>query len=76
MSGAELVVTVPRVVGVIVVVIATMALGGLVSLAVGDAASARHAVFYGLGWQGLVGGLIQGRRAGLAEAEADAADAT
>jgi hypothetical protein len=69
MGGAELIVSFPRLVGVVVVVVATMALGGLVAFVVGDATSARHAVFYGLGWQGLIGGFIQGRRVEAAEAE-------
>lgn len=38
-----------------------MAAGGVVAYVVGDARSARHAIAYGLGWQGLIGGYLQGR---------------
>jgi hypothetical protein len=70
MHGAELHVSVTRVLGFLVVVAGTLALGGLVAYLIGDATAPRHAVFYGIGWQGLLGGFIQGKRAEEAEAAA------
>jgi hypothetical protein len=63
MHGAQLTITFSRVLGFMIVLFSFMALGGLVACLVGDATDARHALFYGLGWQGLIGGFIQGKRA-------------
>jgi uncharacterized membrane protein YbjE (DUF340 family) len=63
MRGAELQISVLRVAGLIVVIVGYMAAGGLVAYLVGDAIVARHAVAYGMGWQGLIGGFLQGQRA-------------
>ncbi len=71
MNGADLHISVGRIVGFVVVLAAYLALGGLVAYLVGDATAPRHAIAYGLGWQGLIGGFLQGKRADDAEAEAD-----
>jgi hypothetical protein len=63
-------------VGFAVVVGGYIAAGGLVAFLVGDATAARHAVAYGMGWQGLVGGFLQGKRADEAEEEAAQAAAS
>jgi len=48
-----------------------LALGGGVAVLVGEATEAKHAVFYGLGWQGILGGYIKGAGTG-----GDASDGT
>lgn len=68
LNGAELTISFSRCVGLVVVVAGTMALGGFVAYLVGGATSAHQAVAYGLGWQGTLGGVIQGARAEKAEA--------
>jgi uncharacterized membrane protein YbjE (DUF340 family) len=67
MNGAELHISGTRVLGFVVVGIGSMVLGGLVAYLIGDATAARQAVAYGVGWQGTLGGLIQGQRADEAE---------
>jgi hypothetical protein len=37
-----------------------IAAGGVVAVLVGDAVKAKQAIAYGLGWQGLIGGFLQG----------------
>lgn len=69
MRGGELAITPTRLLGVLIVFLGTMALGGFVAYLIGGATSPRHALFYGLGWQGLIGGAIQGGRAEIAEAK-------
>jgi hypothetical protein len=69
LHGAELHITPTRIVGLVVVIAGTMALGGLVAYLIGDA-TAREAVLYGLGWQGAIGGFIQGTRSVSKETEA------
>jgi hypothetical protein len=63
MHGTELHLTFTRVLGAILVFVAQPAVGGAVAFAIGGATAPRHAVAYGFGWQGLVGGLLQGSRA-------------
>lgn len=63
-GGANLHITLPRVLGVVLVIAAFIAAGGLVALLFSnDTTSVKEAITYGLGWQGLIGGFIQGRRA-------------
>lgn len=59
MDGAELHVSGTRIAGFLVVVTCYLVAGGLVAYVVGDATAARHAIAYGLGWQGLIGGLLK-----------------
>jgi uncharacterized membrane protein YbjE (DUF340 family) len=40
-------------------VIGYLIAGGIVAYVIGDATLPRHAIAYGLGWQGLVGGLLK-----------------
>ena len=61
--GADLHITPSRVLGAILVVVAFLCIGGLVAVLLGDATRPRQAIAYGLGWQGLIGGFLQGRRA-------------
>jgi hypothetical protein len=70
-GGAEFNMSIERVVGFIIVVVGFAAAGALVALLLGsDATRAKEPIAYGLGWQGLIGGFLQGRRA---ESEADKA---
>jgi hypothetical protein len=69
MRGAELHLGWTRVLGFVVLFGGSMALGGLVAYLVGDATAPRHAIAYGVGWQGLLGGFLQGQRADNAETE-------
>jgi hypothetical protein len=71
MNGAELHLSGTRVLGFLVVLVGYLAAGGLVAYLVGDATAARHAIAYGLGWQGLIGGFLQGKRADEAETETE-----
>lgn len=71
MNGADLHISGTRIAGFLVVVAGYMAAGGLVAYLVGDAVVARHAVAYGMGWQGLIGGFLQGKRADDAEEAAE-----
>jgi len=71
MNGADLHISATRLLGFGIVVLGSMALGGLVAYLVGDATVARNAVAYGVGWQGLIGGFIQGKRADAAEEAAE-----
>jgi uncharacterized membrane protein YbjE (DUF340 family) len=71
MNGADLHISWTRVTGFAVVIVGYLAAGGLVAFLVGDATAARHAVAYGMGWQGLVGGFLQGARADEAEEAAE-----
>jgi hypothetical protein len=73
MNGAEITFSFSRVLGFAIVLIIFMALGGLIAYLVGDATDPRHALFYGLGWQGTIGGFIQGRRADRAMNEGEGA---
>jgi len=59
-GGADLSLTVPKVLGLVLVFAIFSGLGGFVAFLVGDATQAKQAVFYGLGWQGTLGGFIQG----------------
>ena len=43
-----------------------LGLGGGVAVLVGEATDPKHAVFYGLGWQGILGGYIKGTGTRLA----------
>lgn len=52
--------SVGRILGVVGFVTAFVSLGGAAALVVGDAAEAKHAIAYGLGWQGILGGYITG----------------
>ncbi len=58
-DGADLNLTAPRVFGAVIVVACYLIAGGTVACVIGDATAARHAIAYGLGWQGLVGGLLK-----------------
>jgi hypothetical protein len=59
-KGADAHIAFWRVVGA-VLMFAIFALGGgVVAMLVGDATEAKQAIAYGLGWQGLIGGFIQG----------------
>jgi len=60
-QGHDVRVTPKRLLGVVVVVLAYVVAGGTIAYVVGDAKSARHAIAYGLAWQGLIGGFLQGR---------------
>ncbi len=71
MKGADLHFTPTRLLGVAIVFTGTMALGGFVAYLIGDATTARVAISYGLGWQGLLGGFIQGKRVAEDEAQQD-----
>jgi hypothetical protein len=70
MHGADLHLSWTRLLGCVIVVAGSMALGGLVAWLVGDATAARQAVAYGVSWQALLGGFLQGKRADDAEAAA------
>lgn len=63
MRGADFHVSSRRVLGAVIVIGGYMVAGGVVASVIGDAKAARHAIAYGLGWQGLIGGYLQGRRA-------------
>jgi hypothetical protein len=60
----QLTVTPARVIGALLIISIFLAGGGVVAILFGDAQEAKHAVFYGLGWQGTLGGAIQGTRPG------------
>lgn len=59
MNGADLHLTFPRLLGIAVVIVGYLVAGGVVAYVIGDATAARHAIAYGLGWQGLIGGLLK-----------------
>ena len=63
MRGADFSVSSRRVLGALIVIVGYMVAGGAVAYLVGSATVPRHAIAYGLGWQGLIGGFLQGRRA-------------
>ncbi len=65
--GAELRLTFGRIVGALLVIGIFIVAGGVVALLVGDAMRPKQAIAYGLGWQGLIGGFLQGQRAGAPE---------
>ncbi len=53
-----------RCVGVAAFVVFFLALGGGVAILVGGATEAKHAIFYGLGWQGILSGYMRSSRSG------------
>jgi hypothetical protein len=53
-------ITFPRVLGALLVLGVFVAAGGGVAILVGDATEPKQAIAYGLGWQGLIGGFLQG----------------
>jgi hypothetical protein len=59
-GGAEVTVTLARVLGCVLVLVVFIAAGGVVAILVGDAVKPKQAIAYGLGWQGLIGGFLQG----------------
>lgn len=59
---AKLELSLSRVVGALLVMAIFVAGGGVAAFLVGDAQEAKHAVAYGLGWQGTLGGFIQSQR--------------
>lgn len=61
--GADLHITPARVIGAVLVLTVFVVAGGVVAILVGDAAKPKQAIAYGLGWQGLIGGFLQGQRA-------------
>jgi len=63
MRGADVHLTLKRALGALIVIGGYMVAGGVVAYLVGGATEARHAIAYGLGWQGVIGGYLQGRRA-------------
>jgi hypothetical protein len=64
LNGADFDPSVGRVVGFVLVLIAFTGAGAVVALLLGnDAVEAKEPIAYGLGWQGLIGGFLQGRRA-------------
>ena len=65
--GAQLRITLPRVLGAAMVFLAYVVAGGVVAMLVGDAILPKQAIAYGLGWQGLIGGFLQGDRASRAD---------
>jgi membrane associated rhomboid family serine protease len=62
-QGAEVHITPVRVFGVFLIVAVFIVAGGVFAMALGDADQPKQAIAYGLGWQGSIGGLIQGVRA-------------
>ena len=50
LNGADLHLTLPRIVGFIVVMLSYLVAGGLVAYVIGNITAARHAIAYGLGW--------------------------
>jgi hypothetical protein len=64
MNGAQFTMTVGRLVGFFLVLGGFALAGAVVALLFGsDATRAKEPIAYGLGWQGLIGGLLQGVRA-------------
>jgi uncharacterized membrane protein YbjE (DUF340 family) len=61
MRGADFHFSPTRLLGAIIVIVGYLVMGGLVATAVGGADAPRHAIAYGLGWQGLIGGFLQTR---------------
>ena len=61
-GGADVHVTLGRVLGALAIVAIFVVAGGVVAILLGDATKAKQAIAYGLGWQGTIGGLIQGTR--------------
>ncbi len=59
MGGAEFHVTASRILGALLVVVCFAIAGGVIASIIGDATAIRHALAYGFGWQGLVGGLLK-----------------
>jgi hypothetical protein len=47
-----------RVVGAALVVVAFAGCGGVVAMLIGGATESKHALAYGLGWQGFLGGYL------------------
>jgi hypothetical protein len=62
-KGADFQITPLRILGAIVVFLIFVLAGGVVAMLVGDAQHPKQAIAYGLGWQGLIGGFLQGSRA-------------
>lgn len=62
-KGADVHITATRVLGALCVVGIYAGAGGLIAYLLGEATAARHAIAYGLAWQGLIGGFLQGERA-------------
>jgi hypothetical protein len=59
-KGADVHITLWRVVGAALVLLIFVSAGGFVAFLVGDATHIKQAVIYGLGWEGTLGGFIQG----------------
>jgi hypothetical protein len=59
--------TLPRIVGALLVLAVFVAAGGVVAVVVGDAVQPKHAIAYGLGWQGFIGGLLRARSAAVSD---------
>lgn len=59
-GGADVNISVGRIIGVVLVLGVFIVGGGIVAILVGDATEPKQAIAYGLGWQGTIGGLIQG----------------
>jgi uncharacterized membrane protein YbjE (DUF340 family) len=59
LDGADLHVSFTHIAGFLVVLVGYLVAGGLVAYLIGDATAPRHAIAYGLGWHGLVGGLLK-----------------
>ena len=63
MRGADFHLTPGHLLGTLIVIAGYALAGGVVAFLVGSATLPRHALAYGLGWQGLIGGYLQGRAA-------------
>ena len=55
--------TFKKVAGSVLALVVFLVLGGIAALVVGDAVRPKQAIAYGLGWQGTIGGFLQGRKA-------------
>lgn len=62
-SGANVDPTFKKVAGSLMTLVIFLVLGGVAALIVGDAVHPKQAIAYGLGWQGTIGGFVQGQRA-------------
>lgn len=74
LQGAVFKVTLLRVIGFLLVLTVFIAAGGVVAILVGDATEPKQAIAYGLGWQGLIGGFLQGTVGGPRPLGPDAQD--
>lgn len=58
--------TIGRIIGWVIILLIYAAAGAVAALFIGDAATKKEAVYYGMAWQALIGGVIKTGQAAVA----------